>query len=60
MNDMNSFFDNILEIMNKNKQQSEQSKTDLMNFTNVINDVSNNINSIAETSENLKVMARTI
>lgn len=60
MNDMNSFFDNILEIMNKNKQQSEQSKTDLMNFTNVINDVSNNVKSIAETSENLKVMARTI
>lgn len=60
MNDMNSFFDNILEIMNKNKQQSEQAKTDLTNFTNIINDVSNAINSIAETSDNLKGMAQTI
>ncbi|WP_175638234.1 globin-coupled sensor protein [Metabacillus schmidteae] len=60
MCEMNTFFDNILGIMNKNKQQSEQSKTDLTNFTNVINEVSNSIHSIADTSDQLKNMARTI
>ncbi|MGM0876849.1 MAG: protoglobin domain-containing protein [Bacillota bacterium] len=60
MNDMNSFFDTILEIMNSNKQQSEQAKIDLMNFTNVINDVSKSITQIAETSDSLKVMAKTM
>ncbi len=60
MNDMNSFFDTILGIMNKNKQQSEQSKTDLTNFTHVINEVSNSIHTIADTSDQLKDMAKTI
>ncbi|WP_026560360.1 globin-coupled sensor protein [Bacillus sp. J37] len=60
MDDMSSFFDTILEIMNKNKQQSEQAKTDLTNFTDVINDVSNAIHSIADTSDQLKDMAKTI
>ena len=60
MSDMNSFFDTILEIMNNNKQQSEKAKSDLMNFTNVINDVSKAITQIAETSDSLKEIAETM
>jgi len=60
MNDMNSFFDTILGIMNKHKEQSEQSKTDLTEFTNVIHEVSNAIHSIADTSDQLKNIAKTI
>lgn len=60
MSDMNSFFDTILEFMNNNKQQSEKAKSDLMNFTNVINDVSKAITQIAETSDSLKDIAETI
>lgn len=60
MSDMNSFFDTILHIMNNNKQQSEKAKTELINFTNVINDVSKSIAQIAETSDSLKEMAKTM
>lgn len=60
MNEMNSFFDSIVEIMNNNKQQSELAKTDLTNFTNIINDVSNSISQIANTSDSLKQMAKTM
>ncbi len=59
-NDMNSFFDTILDMLNDNKQQSEQAKMDLLNFTNVINDVSKSITQIAETSDSLKEMAKSI
>ncbi|WP_299094963.1 hypothetical protein [uncultured Metabacillus sp.] len=57
---MNSFFDTILDMLNDNKQQSEQAKMDLLNFTNVINDVSKSITQIAETSDSLKEMAKSI
>ncbi|WP_226670106.1 globin-coupled sensor protein [Metabacillus litoralis] len=60
MIEMNSFFDSIVEIMNNNKQQSEQAKTDLNNFTTIINDVSNSISQIADTSDSLKQMAKNI
>ncbi|MGM7719270.1 protoglobin domain-containing protein [Metabacillus sp. Hm71] len=60
MNDMNLIFDTILYMLNDNKQQSEQAKMDLLNFTNVINDVSKSIAQIAETSDSLKEMAKSI
>lgn len=60
MKDMNVFFDTILEIMNNNKVQSEQTKTDLSNFTHVIDDVTNAISQIAETSDSLKNLSESM
>ncbi|MGG3892221.1 globin-coupled sensor protein [Metabacillus fastidiosus] len=60
MKDMNSFFDTILEIMNNNKTQSEQTKTDLANFTHVIDDVTHAISQIAETSDGLKILSESM
>ncbi|MDQ0232344.1 globin-coupled sensor protein [Metabacillus malikii] len=60
MESMTTFFDSILNIVNSNKQQSEQSKIDLANFSDIIDVVSKSINQIAETSEGLKDLAENI
>ncbi|XQY92610.1 protoglobin domain-containing protein [Metabacillus sp. HB246100] len=60
MTEMNTFFDSIVDIMNNNKQQSEQAKTDLTHFTGVIDNVSRAMAQIADTTDHLKDMSKTI
>lgn len=60
MNEMNSFFDTILEMMNNTKKQSEHAKTEITNISAVMDDVSTSIIQIAETSESLKELAKNI
>ena len=60
MKEMSQFFDNILYAVDKNKQQSEETKNELENFAVVINDITNSIAQIKETSEYLKNLANHI
>lgn len=54
MKEMNQFFDNILYAFDKNKEQTEKTKNELENFAEIIDDITNFIAQINETSEHLK------
>ncbi|MED0717014.1 methyl-accepting chemotaxis protein, partial [Aeribacillus composti] len=60
MKEMNQFFDNILYAFDKNKEQTEKTKNELENFAEIIDDITNFIAQINETSEHLKKLANHI
>ncbi|WP_374702808.1 methyl-accepting chemotaxis protein [Bacillus sp. UMB0893] len=59
-NKMNQFFDSVVHIMNNNKMQSEKTQTELVNFTAVIDEVTNSISQINDTAESLEMLSKNI
>ena len=60
MEEMQNFFDSILQLINNNKEQSEKTKQEMERFVDVIEEVTNSVSQLTETSDQLKKLCEQV